>query len=125
MVALLASGLPIAALIKLCSSNNPKYVLGYIVLISLITVYINWSDKRKAQTDSWRTPENTLHLLELAGGWAAAYFAQRFFRHKTSKTRYQVTFWFIAVIQNYVALEYLLKWRFSKDVYSFLKTLFE
>jgi len=33
----------------------------------------------------WRTPETTLHLLELLGGWPAAWLTQHMLRHKSRK----------------------------------------
>lgn len=42
-----------------------------------------------AERGRWRTPENTLHVAELLGGWPGALVAQQLFRHKTRKISYQ------------------------------------
>jgi uncharacterized membrane protein YsdA (DUF1294 family)/cold shock CspA family protein len=69
------------------------YALGCPMAFS---AYI-W-DKQKAVTGGWRTPENTLHALELLGGWPAALVAQRLFRHKNRKVSYQIVFWAIVAV---------------------------
>ncbi|KAF1010100.1 MAG: hypothetical protein GAK32_01695 [Pseudomonas fluorescens] len=63
-------------------------------------VFLYWSDKRKAATARWRTPENVLHAVELAGGWPGALIAQQVFRHKTRKVSYQVLFWVIVLLHQ-------------------------
>ncbi|MEA3189075.1 MAG: hypothetical protein QOD99_2905, partial [Chthoniobacter sp.] len=75
---------------RLARSFDLRFIFGYLVSISALTFGLYWHDKRRAQADGWRTPESTLHLVELLGGWPAAFLAQRTFRHKISKTRYQV-----------------------------------
>jgi uncharacterized membrane protein YsdA (DUF1294 family) len=55
-------------------------------------------DKQKAVTNGYRVPEKVLHLLELFGGWPAALVAQRSFRHKIRKVRYQLVFWAIVLL---------------------------
>lgn len=69
-------------------------------LVSMVTFCLYWSDKRKAQNDSWRTPEKILHAMELAGGWPGALVAQQVFRHKTRKVSYQVVFWLIVLLHK-------------------------
>lgn len=69
--------------------------------------FLYWSDKRKAQTDRWRTPENILHAVELAGGWPGALIAQQVFRHKTRKVSYQVLFWVIVLLHEVFWLDQL------------------
>ena len=69
-------------------------------VVSLIAFFLYWSDKRKALTDGWRTPENILHAVELAGGWPGALIAQQVFRHKTRKVSYQVLFWVIVLLHQ-------------------------
>lgn len=54
-------------------------------------------DKVRAVDDEWRVAENTLHLLELLGGWPGALFAQQCLRHKTAKLGYQIIFWLIVM----------------------------
>ncbi|MFC6338757.1 DUF1294 domain-containing protein [Pseudomonas sp. CCM 7891] len=68
--------------------------------VSIVAFFLYWSDKRKARTDSWRTPENVLHAVELAGGWPGALIAQQVFRHKTRKVSYQVVFWGIVLLHQ-------------------------
>ena len=55
----------------------------------------------------WRTPETTLHLFELAGGWPGALLAQQAFRHKTRKPSYQVAFWLIVVLHQALWIDLL------------------
>jgi uncharacterized membrane protein YsdA (DUF1294 family) len=81
--------------------------LGWTGIISLAAVVANVRDKHKAQSSEWRTPEATLHFLELLGGWPGAFVAQRIWRHKTSKGSYQGVFWLIVVVHQVVSLHYL------------------
>jgi uncharacterized membrane protein YsdA (DUF1294 family)/cold shock CspA family protein len=71
--------------------------------LSFVTFLTYAKDKHAAQNGRWRTPEGTLQLLALVGGWPGALIAQRTFRHKISKTSFQVVFW-IAVLLNIAAL---------------------
>lgn len=81
-------------------------LLAYGV-VSVMAFLLYWSDKRKAQTDRWRTPENILHAVELAGGWPGALIAQQVFRHKTRKVSYQVLFWVIVLLHQVFWLDQL------------------
>jgi uncharacterized membrane protein YsdA (DUF1294 family) len=76
-------------------------------LVSVVAFLLYWSDKRKARTDSWRTPENILHAVELAGGWPGALIAQQVLRHKTRKVPYQVLFWVIVLLHQVFWLDQL------------------
>jgi uncharacterized membrane protein YsdA (DUF1294 family) len=69
-------------------------------VISLLAFLLYWSDKRKARADHWRTPENVLHAVELAGGWPGALLAQQLFRHKTRKISFQLVFWIIVLMHQ-------------------------
>ena len=55
-------------------------------------------DKSAAVAGNWRTPEQTLHLFSLFGGWPGALLAQQLLRHKTSKPSFVATFWFTVVL---------------------------
>ena len=69
-------------------------------IVSVLAFFLYWSDKRKARTDRWRTPENVLHAVELAGGWPGALLAQQVFRHKTRKVSFQLLFWMIVLLHQ-------------------------
>lgn len=63
------------------------------LLASLITFFAYADDKTRASRNTWRTPEATLHLLALCGGWPGALAAQHLLRHKNRKRAFQATFW--------------------------------
>ncbi|HPW85528.1 MAG TPA: DUF1294 domain-containing protein [Rhodoferax sp.] len=65
---------------------------------SVITFLVYAIDKSAARQRTWRTPERTLHLLALAGGWPGALLAQQLLRHKTAKLPFRITFWITVVL---------------------------
>ena len=69
----------------------------YLVL-SLITFLAYAFDKSAAESARRRTPESTLFLLGLFGGWPGAVLAQQLLRHKSSKREFQTTFWMTVVL---------------------------
>lgn len=77
-------------------------------LISLFSFCQYWLDKQHAQKGRWRTPENSLHIAELAGGWPGALLAQQVFRHKTRKVSFQLVFWAIVALHQGFWLDHLL-----------------
>jgi len=113
--------LPTAAVLRILPRTDMWPVVGYLVLISALTFSLYGSDKRRAQAGEWRTPESMLHLAELAGGWAAAFAAQRYFRHKTAKRSYQAIFWRIVLIHQYAALDFMLDGRFTKPLWHLIR----
>lgn len=64
-------------------------------------------DKFAAGRGYRRTPENSLHLADLLGGWPGALVAQQQFRHKTVKAAFQRMFWTTVVI-NLVGVAWLV-----------------
>ena len=110
--------LPGLALARLSDSVDLRIVSGYLVAASLVTYVIYWRDKRKAQAGLWRTPESTLHVAEILGGWPGAFLAQRALRHKTAKRSYQIAFWAIVVMYQAIALDFLREWQLARLVWS-------
>ena len=78
-------------------------VLAIYTASSLLTFILYWADKRAAENRTQRTPEKTLQLLSLAGGWPGGLFAQRVFRHKSSKKSFQFVYW-VTVFINVAVL---------------------
>lgn len=75
--------------------------------MSLLAILAYGNDKTSAEKGRWRTPERTLHLIGLLGGWPGAMLAQQMFRHKSSKAEFQLIFW-LTVFANCGALAWLL-----------------
>lgn len=69
-----------------------------LLALNVLTFAMYAIDKRAAQTGRWRTPESQLHLLELLGGWPAAWLGQRWLRHKSAKRGYRLVFWSMIVL---------------------------
>lgn len=120
---LLFNILPALGIIRSFEILDFRITLGYLAIISIITAITSISDKANAKTGDWRTPESTLHTLELLGGWVAAFLTQRVIRHKTSKGSYQMSFWFITIFHNALAFDYLNDWRYSKLIFHTLSQL--
>ena len=95
-------------------------VLCYFLVISLWTFLTYRKDKKNAKSGRWRTPEARLHFLELIGGWPGAFLAQRAFRHKIAKGRYQVVFWLIILGYEALAVDHLFKGPVISGFLSFL-----
>jgi uncharacterized membrane protein YsdA (DUF1294 family) len=102
---------------------SPQVVMGVYGVMSLFCFIVTYRDKRKSMIGQWRTPESTLHLLELLGGWPGGLIAQRVFRHKTRKASYQVTFWCIVGLHALVWADVLLQHRMSRAVVDFAHRL--
>ncbi len=84
--------------------------------VSCVTFMVYAFDKAAALKGRWRTSEQTLHLLELLGGWPGALIAQSLFRHKSRKLSFQNTFWAI-VLLNCAALSWWV-WQHQPGAFS-------
>lgn len=76
----------------------PVWLAGGYLGLSLLTFLAYALDKSAAVRGGWRTPEKTLHLLALAGGWPGALLAQQLLRHKSSKQPFRTVFWATVVL---------------------------
>jgi uncharacterized membrane protein YsdA (DUF1294 family)/cold shock CspA family protein len=85
----------------------PVFMAGAYLALGLVSYLLYFFDKMAAERGGQRTPENTLHLFDLLGGWAGALIAQQQFRHKTIKQPFQAIFW-ATVAVNVVAAWWLL-----------------
>lgn len=71
----------------------PNWVAGGYVVLSVACFAAYASDKRAAKSGGWRTPESTLLIVGLIGGWPGGMFAQQFLRHKSVKASFRSAFW--------------------------------
>ena len=77
--------------------------IAYLVL-SALSWLMYWWDKDAAGQGARRTPESTLHFVDLLGGWPGALIAQQQFRHKTVKASFQTVFWLTVLVNLVVAV---------------------
>lgn len=84
-------------------------VLGYLVIINLVTFSLYSADKFAAVRGygERRIAESTLHLYGLLGGWPGALIARRILRHKTRKPAFVFMFR-VVVTANIAACALLL-----------------
>ena len=106
--------LPVIAALR--TGWDLRWMGAYAVIISYLSYWVYAEDKEKAQLGEWRVPEARLHFLDLLGGWPGGFLAQRRLRHKCSKGSFQVTFWLIVLLWQFVALDSLQNWAFSKVI---------
>jgi uncharacterized membrane protein YsdA (DUF1294 family) len=84
----------VAAVCGLAASGYlPTAVPILYVAASVLGFVLYRLDKTAAIRGARRTPEDTLLVVGLIGGWPGALVAQRLLRHKCSKTSFQVLFW--------------------------------
>lgn len=113
-VVLRISVLPMAWMLLFTALMIGTFLVGVIPIIvpivylvlGMVTFLVYALDKSAAGADRRRTPESTLLILGLVGGWPGAIFAQQVLRHKSSKREFQTVFWF-TVILNCGALVWL------------------
>jgi uncharacterized membrane protein YsdA (DUF1294 family)/cold shock CspA family protein len=78
--------------------RSPSWLAGVYLLASMVTFMAYALDKSAAERGAWRTPESTLHLLALTGGWPGALLAQQLLRHKSTKLEFRQVFWVTVLI---------------------------
>ncbi|VVM40935.1 DUF1294 domain-containing protein [Pseudomonas fluorescens] len=107
LVFALLCALPLSGSVSSWLQGDSLIPLAAYGVVSVVTFFLYWNDKRKARAEQWRTPENVLHALELAGGWPGALLAQQAFRHKTRKVSFQLVFWIIVLLHQVFWIDHL------------------
>jgi len=78
--------------------------LAALYAVASVACFIAYAlDKAAARQGRRRTPERTLLLLGLAGGWPGGLAAQQLLRHKSAKTSFLIKFW-LTVLLNLALL---------------------
>lgn len=96
-VGLLAVGAALTTVLRLAAQWT--WLGSAVAAMSAIAFFAYGVDKSAARRGGQRIPENTLHLVALAGGAPGALLGMHVFRHKTAKLSFQLVFWTIALGQ--------------------------
>ena len=96
--------------VAMATKRLPWQFVVAVVVLSAITYRAYSGDKQAAESGRRRTPENTLHLLALIGGWPGAAIAQQRLRHKTTKQTFRSVYW-LTVFSNCATVI----WLFASD----------
>jgi len=76
-----------------------KYLLIYVLAISLFAVILTVHDKHAAQRRMMRVSERKLIVVAAAGGSAAMLITMRVIRHKTQHAKFMVGLPVILILQ--------------------------
>ncbi len=87
------------AVVSVYLSQKTHFLLAYLIGINIATFLLYGYDKFISSGDKLRVPELNLQALALLGGSPSALVAQKFFRHKTIKSSFQLVYWGIVLIQ--------------------------
>lgn len=89
---------------KFAMTDQPFLALGALYLCASLVCFAAYAlDKGAARKNRRRTPERTLLLLGLIGGWPGGVLAQRWLRHKSAKRSFQLKFWLTVIVNIGVA----------------------
>ena len=94
-------------LVLLAVGELPLALLGVYGVGSVAAFAMYGADKAAAESGRWRTPESTLHAIDLVGGWPGGLVARHVFRHKTRKQPFRALFW-VTVVVNCAALAWFV-----------------
>ncbi len=79
-----------------------QIVIGYGILLNLLSLYFMAHDKSQARKNRRRVPERTLFLLAALGGALGAIVGMRVWRHKTKHASFVIGMPAILVVQAVV-----------------------
>ena len=80
-------------------NNILPYIAAYLILISLLAVFLTIRDKRAARRQKWRAKERTLLLVSALGGSTAMLLTMWAIRHKTKHAKFMIGIPVILVLQ--------------------------
>ena len=83
-------------------------IIGYLILINIITFVAFFMDKFKAKRQKWRIPEKSLFFLSIIGGSIGGMLSMLIFRHKTQKWKFRLGIPLILLVQL-LLVSYLIK----------------
>ena len=90
-------------------STIEKIIIGYVIVINVITLLMYGIDKWKAKHSKWRIPEATLLIMAAVGGSIGAWMGIKLFHHKTLHKKFKYGVPGIFLIQLGIILFIYLK----------------
>ena len=70
-------------------STIDTIIIGYAIVINVITLLMYGIDKWKAKHSKWRIPEATLLIMAAVGGSIGAWTGIKLFHHKTLHKKFK------------------------------------
>lgn len=67
-----------------------KVLVFYLILVSLVSIYLTVIDKKRAIKQQWRIPEKTLLALGMLGGALPMLLMMKHIRHKTRHSKFMI-----------------------------------
>ena len=71
-------------------STIDTIIIGYVIVINVITLLMYGIDKWKAKHSKWRIPEATLLIMAAVGGSIGAWTGIKLFHHKTLHKKFKL-----------------------------------
>ena len=92
---------------------NYIYILiGYIIIINIISFFIMLYDKRQAIYHNFRISEKTIFIVSLLLGGISTYVGMYVFRHKTKHLKFTIGIP-IVIILNIISVFYIFNYLIS------------
>ena len=90
-------------------STIDTIIIGYAIVINVITLLMYGIDKWKAKHSKWRIPEATLLIMAAVGGSIGAWTGIKLFHHKTLHKKFKYGVPAILILQLAIIVFIYLK----------------
>ena len=90
-------------------STIDTIIIGYAIVINVITLLMYGIDKWKAKHSKWRIPEATLLIMAAVGGSIGAWTGIKLFHHKTLHNKFKYGVPAILILQLAIIVFIYLK----------------
>ena len=90
-------------------STIDTIIIGYAIVINVITLLMYGIDKWKAKHSKWRIPEATLLIMAAVGGSIGAWMGIKLFHHKTLHKKFKYGVPAILILQLTIIVFIYLK----------------
>lgn len=84
-----------------------NYLLGYALVVNIISFSLMGLDKKKATRKKHRIPEKHLFIWVIIGGSLGGILGMKFFRHKTKHPQFKYGFLLILMVHLILVILWL------------------